>query len=192
MTWFFQAVQGFTGNPVVDQLMFLVAELTVILVPVALVYLWYQGEDGRKTSLYAFMAVAAGLAASYLVLGQIMQHPSPYQEFETIASGEPENSFPSQHTAAVLGMILPLLWRKRRKLAYLFTGAGAATGFARIYIGEHYLIDILGSAAAAAIGFGVTYLVYRYMDEYVKELAGVGDRLEKKLLGPVRSALPER
>lgn len=187
MTAFFQALQSFTGNPVLDTLMLVFAEYLAFLVPLCLVYLWFQGEEGRKTSLYAFTAVVAALIFSYALLGQVYQHESPYQNFETIASGEPENSFPSQHTAVVISIVLPLLWRKREKLAYLFLGAGAATGFARIYIGEHYLVDILGSGAAAVLGFGVVYLMERYLDEEVGEMAEFGHRIEKTVLEPLRS-----
>jgi undecaprenyl-diphosphatase len=185
----FQFLQSMTGNPVLDQLMVFLAEFLVLLVPLTLVYLWFQGEEGRKNSLYIFTAVVVGIIASYAVLGQVHQHASPYQNFDTIASGEPENSFPSQHTTAVLSMVLPLLWRKKEKLAGLLLGTGVLTGFARIYIGEHYLVDILGAGAAAVIGFGAVYLIERYLDDQVEELADFGHMIERTILGPVEDRL---
>jgi undecaprenyl-diphosphatase len=185
----FQFLQSMTGNPVLDQLMIFSAEFLVLLVPVTLVYLWFRGEDGRKDSLYVFTAVVIGIIASYAVLGQLHQHDSPYQNFDTIASGESENSFPSQHATAVLSMVLPLLWRKRERLAGLLLGTGVLTGFARIYIGEHYLVDILGAGAAAVIGFGVVYLIERFLDDQVEELADFGHMIERTILGPVEDRL---
>lgn len=185
----FRFLQSMTGNPMLDQLMIFFAELLVLLVPVTLVYLWFKGEDGRKDSLYIFTAVVIGILASYAVLGQLHQHASPYQNFDTIASGEPENSFPSQHATAVLSMVLPLFWRKREKLAGLLLGTGVLTGFARIYIGEHYLVDILGAGAAAVIGFGAVYLIERFLDDQVEELADFGHMIERTILGPVEDRL---
>jgi undecaprenyl-diphosphatase len=178
-----------TGNPVLDQLMIFFAEFLVLLVPVTLVYLWFQGEKGRKDSLYIFTAVVIGILASYAVLGQLHQHASPYQNFDTIASGEPENSFPSQHATALLSMVIPLFWRKREKLAGLLLGTGVLTGFARIYIGEHYLVDILGAGAAAVIGFGAYYLLESFLDDHVEELADFGHMIERTIIGPVEERL---
>lgn len=180
-TGFFGFVQSLTGNPIVDELMIFSAEFLVLLVPLTLIYLWFQGEDGRLNSVYSFTAVLAGLAVSYAVLGQVYQHESPFQIYETIASGEPENSFPSQHTTVILSMILPLLWQKRNRLAGLFLGTGVLTGFARIYIGEHFLIDILGAGLAALIGFGAMILVQRYMDDQIRELTDLGHRIQQKI-----------
>ena len=185
-TFVFHFLQSLTGNPAVDQLMIFFAEFLVLAVPAGLVYLWYRGEDGRMDSLYVFTAVLVALIASYAVLGQAIQHESPFQMYETIASGEAENSFPSQHTATLLATVLPLLWRKRKNLAYFFLGTGLLTGFSRIYIGEHFFVDILGSGLAALIGFGAVYFIEKYFDGYMEKLAEFGNEVEKKLFGPVR------
>ena len=188
-TFIFHTLQSFTGNPALDQIMFFFAEFLILAVPAGLVYLWYQGEDGRMDSLYVFTAVLTALIASYTVLGQAIQHQSPFQIFDTIASGSPENSFPSQHTATILATVLPLFWRKRQKLAYLSLGLGILTGLSRIYIGEHYLIDIAGSTIAALIGFSTVYIVDRYFEEHMKNLAEFGNDIERKIFGPFRKLL---
>ncbi|WP_414837961.1 phosphatase PAP2 family protein [Candidatus Nanosalina sp. VS9-1] len=182
----FNFIHSLPGNPAVDQLMIFFAEFLVLAVPAALVYLWYQGKAGRIDSLYVFIAVTVALIASYAVLGQAIQHESPFQVYNTIASGEPENSFPSQHTATLLAMVLPLLWRKRKNFAYFFLGTGLLTGFSRIYIGEHYPVDILGSAIAAIIGFAAVILIEKYMDSYVEALANLGHKVERKISRPFR------
>lgn len=180
-TWFFGFVQSLTGNPLVDELMIFSAEFLVLLVPLTLVYLWFQDSRGRTDSVYAFTAVLSGLIVSYTVLAQVYQHDSPFQMYETIASGEPENGFPSQHTTVILSMILPMIWQSRRKLAGLFLVSGILTGFSRIYIGEHFLIDIIGATLAASIGFTVMYLVQKYLDEEVNRLVEFGYKLQKKI-----------
>jgi undecaprenyl-diphosphatase len=180
-TWFFGFVQSLTGNPLIDQLMIFSAEFLIILVPLTLVYLWFQDDQGRLDSVYAFTAVLSGLMVSYVVLAQVYQHNSPFQIYDTIASGEPENGFPSQHTTVVLSMVLPLIWQSRKKLAALFLTSGVLTGFSRIYIGEHFLIDILGAGLAASIGFAATLLIQKYLGEEVNRSVDFTYRLQKKV-----------
>ena len=180
-TWFFGFVQSLTGNPVIDQLMVFSAEFLVLLVPLTMVYLWFQDDQGRLDSVYAFTAVLSGLMVSYVVLAQVYQHNSPFQMYDTIASGEPENGFPSQHTTVVLSMVLPLIWQSRKKLAALFLTSGVLTGFSRIYIGEHFLIDILGAALAASIGFAVMLLTQKYLSEEVNRLVDFTYRVQRKV-----------
>ena len=169
-TWFFGFVQSLTGNPVVDELMILSAEFLVFLVPLTLIYLWFQGRKGRQDSVYTFIAALSGLVVSYALLAQVYQHESPFQMYETIASGEPENGFPSQHTTVILSMVLPLFYQSRRKLAGLLLTTGILTGFSRIYIGEHFLIDIIGAGIAALTGFLIMKLIQKYLDEEVNQV----------------------
>lgn len=180
-TWFFGFVQSLTGNPVVDELMIFSAEFLVLLVPTTLVYLWFQGQEGRQDSVYSFIAVMSGLIVSYALLAQVYQHESPFQMYETIASGEPENGFPSQHTTVILSMVLPLLYQSRRKLAGLLFTIGIITGFSRIYIGEHFLIDIIGAGIAAATGFLIMKLVQKHLDEEVNQLIDIGYKIQRKI-----------
>jgi PAP2 superfamily. len=74
-----------------------------------------------------------------------------------------------------------MIWQSRKKLASLFLVSGILTGFSRIYIGEHFLIDILGAGLAASIGFIVMLLVQRYLSEEVKQLAELGYKVQKKI-----------
>lgn len=171
----------------IDQLMIILAGLLVYAVPVTLIYIWYRGENGKIQSLYTFSAVVIALIASYTVLGQAYYHERPYMLYDTLVSGPSENSFPSQHTTTMMGMVLPLLWFGKKKLAYFFIGGGLLTGFARIYIGKHYPLDIIGGMLSAVIGFAVMLLMMKYLDNYFRELADFGDKLENKLFQPFRT-----
>lgn len=184
----FSFLQTLTGNPLLDGAMIVFAEALVFLVPAVLVYLWFQGEAGRLSSVYVFLAVLAGIGISY-GMGEIYQHPSPYESFDTLASGEPENSFPSQHTTALASLTAGLLWKGRRRLGYTALGATALTGFARIYIGEHYLIDILGAGGAALLGLVTALLVERYAGKYVEDVTELGHRIQRKVLEPVEKRI---
>jgi len=178
---FFEFLQQFTGNPLIDSLMVFLAEALVLAVPIVLVYLWFQGEKGRKDSVYVFVAVLATLFLSYTLLGNTIQHESPFQNYDTLASGEPENSFPSQHTATILATVPVLYWLKRRKLAYTFLTLGIITGLSRIYIGEHYLIDILGSGLAALLGYTAIWAIDRKLEKEVQYVIDLAYRIQRKI-----------
>jgi undecaprenyl-diphosphatase len=73
----------------------------------------------------------------------------------------PGQSFPSDHATAAFGVALAVA-------AFLSLGWGVvlfvvalAIGFARIYDGIHYPLDIAGGLLAAVIGVGVVLLVER-------------------------------
>ena len=153
----FQVIYSLTGNPLLDQLMSFMAEFLVLLIPLTLVYLWFQDREGREDALFTAYSTVTGIIFAYF-MGLFFTHENPSATFDTIATFHPENSFPSQHTAAVFAAAFPLIFRDRRKIGFTMFLAAALTGFSRIYIGEHWPLDILGAAAAGAIGLGVAYL----------------------------------
>lgn len=171
----FQLVQSLTGNPLLDRLMVVFAEYLVLLIPLALVYLWFIDDEGRYDAIFAFTAVVLGLAISY-ILGLFESHPAPYQSFETILSEAPENSFPSQHTAVIFSMVWPLIYRVRKKLSALLLVAASLTAFGRVYTGLHFPVDVAGGILASLIGFGTAYLGR----EYIEKFAELCIRIEEK------------
>lgn len=180
----FLAVQQLTGNSVVDQVMVYAAELLVLLVPLSLVYLWFRGSEGKEDSLYAFAVAVVGLAASYS-LGLLYYHESPFMVYDTIASGAPENGFPSQHTAVILSTAFGYYLRDRLSIGHIVLAAGILTGVARIYIGEHFPLDILGSFVASGIGVALIWLVQSEVERVVQALAervqGIEDWVNDRL-----------
>lgn len=157
-------VQSMTGNPLVDPAMVYAAEYLVFLIPLALSYLWFRDRGAKKDSLFAFYATVGGILSTY-VLGLLYYHQPPHlQGFETILMNEPENAFPSQHAAAAFSVVWPLLYRGRERIGYVLLGAAVLTGFARVYTGLHFPLDVSGGVAASAISFGAVYLLEGYVD----------------------------
>jgi undecaprenyl-diphosphatase len=143
-----------------SHLLLILAEVLVFLIPIVLVGLWLT--DNRETAFFAFVAVVVSLVISY-ALGLVYSHPAPYMTTSTLVTGSPENSFPSQHTTVLFAMVWPLALRRRRWLAGVFLIAGVLTGIARIYVGFHYPIDIIGGIVVSVIGAGIVAV----SDEYV-------------------------
>lgn len=70
-------------------------------------------------------------------------------------------SFPSDHTTAASAIALAfLLLTKFKKLGVVLLFTALVIGFARIFTGLHYPVDIYGALLTAIIGMGVTYPLY--------------------------------
>ena len=69
----------------------------------------------------------------------------------------PVAAFPSLHASVpfVIGLFLWTRWREARWLAWTSWGFGLLVGFSVIYLGEHWLVDVV---AGYAVAFGVRWL----------------------------------
>ena len=177
----FLQIQALTGNLLIDQLMIFLAEALVLLVPLSLIYLWFSGREGREDATFSFGTTVLGIGVAY-AMGLLYFHENPSATYETLAAYHPENSFPSQHTAALFSAGLPLILRKRKALGYLLTAAALLTGFARIYIGEHWPVDILGAFFASSVGLAIAYFSWERLEPLWRPLLDFYDRVEEKFL----------
>lgn len=188
MTWDqigFRLIQSMTGNPFVDRFMVQIAEILVLMVPAVLVYLWFDGREGKHDSLLTFYSVILGLLTSY-GMGLIYFHENPSAVFDTIVAYKSENAFPSQHTTALFSAAWPLLWRERKRFGYIMAVMALLTGFARVYIGEHWPIDILGALVASAIGFIILYISKAKLNPLTELLIGFYQSIEEMFLEKLR------
>jgi undecaprenyl-diphosphatase len=174
------AVQQLTGTPVLDSIMVVSAELLVLLIPVSLVATWLVQPDDRKDALYTFAVAVTGTAVAY-GLGLFYSHPSPLVAQEIIAPTG-ENAFPSQHTAVIFATAFGYVWRKKPAFGGTMLGAAAVTGFARVYISEHWPVDIFGGIIAAGLGLGIVYLLEDRLDGLMDHVVGIWETLEDRTI----------
>lgn len=153
----YESIMGPSSNPTFDSLMVAAGEYLILLLPVIALALWMRGRDGRRDAVLITVSGILTLALSYLA-GLLYSHPSPFMLMETVIGGVPENGFPSQHTAVTASIIWPLLERHQR-LGIIATAGAMGTGLARIYIGEHFLIDVIGAFVIAFIGYSIVQTI---------------------------------
>lgn len=176
----FLFIQQFTGNRIIDFFFLAAAETLALLVPVALIYLWFDSTEGRRDSLFTFAATISGIAATY-VLGLLYFHHQPFYAYDTIISGrELNNAFASQHTATMFSVFWSFLYLKRRKLAWLFGLTGLLTGFGRVFVGLHYPLDILGGILSGLIGLSAAVLIFRLLEAEIDRLIELSYTVEGK------------
>ena len=164
------------------------ASAPVLLAPALLAGLWLWGRKGARAGL-----IATGLclfAAQMLnwCLGQVVYQPRPFMAGigHTWIDHLADNGFPSDHTALAWSLGLGLiLTRSSPAWGRLALVAGLAAGWARVFLGVHFPLDILGSAPTALLAA----LLARAIVPVVRtHLLPVAERLQAVALRPLAAA----
>ena len=148
-------INGLSGNPLLDALAIAITQYgaPAIVAAVAIRWWWYGANKDRERylALLCGASVALGLAFNQAVL-LFVHRVRPYAAGLThlLIPPSADPSFPSDHATVGFAVALAMI------------GAGAGRGWAfflaavilsasRIYVGTHYLSDVLGGAATAVI-----------------------------------------
>lgn len=155
-------VNGSWSNNFLDLIVPLISELgtgeTVFLISLAAFVLRRRKDGGRLALL-----LLAGLTVTYYIvyfLKTFFGRPRPYMVLPHIIAfaGENSLSFPSNHAANAFmaaTVISGSLGRWRLPLFF----AAAAVAYSRIYMGVHYLSDVIcGAAVGTIIGCALLYV----------------------------------
>ena len=176
-------------TPLLDEIMWLISG-KIIWIPMYLflIYLSYQ-HFGKKNTLYFVVLVITAIALSDLVSSQIIKksveryRPShnvelaPQLHFYKQENGEyyqgGEYGFVSSHAANffAIALLVGLIFREKApKLIYTLFTIAVLVAFSRIYLGVHYLSDILGGALVGTI---ISYLLWKFvwMKRVLKQLS---------------------
>jgi membrane-associated phospholipid phosphatase len=143
---------------------------------------WYGSRSGKLTAFRSYLVGSiAVLSLGLLIYGLLPTAPpwieathddnmlvhritqaanagdtrDPDQVYTIFTDPNPVAAMPSLHTAITVLMVL-VLWRVRRSLGIAGALYSLAMGFSLIYLGEHYLIDVVaGAALAVAVWLGI-------------------------------------
>ena len=123
-------------------------------------------EPQRKFEITIVASIVAVLLAE--LAAQIVQWPAPnkYGDLaalfpESIMRSEAGNCFPS-HSTAVYGAIASGVFSWRRRVgAVLWVAVALLVALPRMYVGGHFLTDVLVGAACAIAGYELARLLVR-------------------------------
>jgi undecaprenyl-diphosphatase len=139
------------------------AQYLVWIVPCGLVTAWLSGPEPLRRAAFRAAMTALLAALISLVIGVVWPHPRPFMLGigTNLLPHAPDASFPSDHLtlwwAISFSLLAPaqnqpaharLIWRTGCVLSLL----GLPMAWARIYLGVHYPLDMVGAALVALIG----------------------------------------
>lgn len=162
ITHWINAAAGY--NTVLDMTMMFATQIGVPVIVLAVAAQWWAGEQRdlvRHTAVSAGMSFLLGLAINQLIL-LFVHRVRPYDAGITqlLIGPSADWSFPSDHATASMAVVAAFaLHGLRRRTSMLFVLA-VIVCWSRIYVGTHYLSDILGGALTgvlAAIGLKLAY-----------------------------------
>ena len=136
-------------NPVLDYLSHLLANFSsMLIIIVILISFFLINKKKRKLALPLGLSIIFSYVITYL-LKFVIARPRPLGISMNFLFNLADYSFPSAH-AAVAFAALPILNKTYPKLKWLWILSASFIAFSRIYIGVHYLSDVV---AGALIGY---------------------------------------
>ncbi len=172
-----QWINSWAGtNGFADQMMVGVSSIGVPLMMIAVVLQWWNVVDNRQSHRHILLAAGLsfllGQAFNQLIL-TLVHRMRPYDAGLThlLIAPSADPSFPSDHATAAFAIAATLLAYHFRR-AWAFLVAALLVGLSRIYLGTHYVSDVLGGAVTA---LAAVALVRRFFIE--------GTRLDRVLTG---------
>ena len=141
--------------------------MTPVALALVLVGLWFAGSDMLTRQMYqiglfvALTSMALSSLAVYIINWQYFR-PRPFVDHDvTLLFYQPtDSSFPANSMAATFG-IAAAVWGVNRRIGTVLLIAATLYGFARVYAGVHYPLDIVAGALIAMV---ITFLVFKLKD----------------------------
>lgn len=165
-------------NPFMDELMWIIsAKLTWIPFYILLLYLFYRKSSWKDTGLFLLVAIAVvGLSdfiSSQVIKESVMRYrPSHHSlltdrlHFYTLSNGEPYKGgmygFVSSHAANFFAIctFAYLSLREWYSIAVWLFGIAAIVSFSRLYLGVHYVSDLVCGGFLGAV---FAWLLYQFV-----------------------------
>ena len=143
------------SSEILDTVMIAVTKLGVPLVVLCVIMQWWSKKDRlhvRHTSVAAGISFLIGLGVTQIIL-LFVHRIRPYDAgvSHLIISPSADWSFPSDHATATFAIAAAFLARGPK-----WRGLGLLVGallvcLSRIYVGTHYLTDVVGGAATGVL-----------------------------------------
>jgi len=130
------------------------AKYLILVVPFGLAGLWMGGQaPQREAAVRALAATVCALALNVLI-GLLWYHARPFADGigHNFLPHAPNNSFPSDHGTIMFTVALLLATARApaaRRFGLVMLPLAAAVAWARVFLGVHWPLDMLGGLAMA-------------------------------------------
>lgn len=147
-----------------NDMMIFAAKYLIYIIPFFLLFLWFVNKKWKRNKPALFYIFFSTLISVFVgwAIRSLYFHPRPFAVGlgVQIIPYVKENSFPSGHAAFMFGATFPLFFLKDRKNGILLFILSFFVGFARVFCGVHFPLDILGSMILSLI---VALIVFSIM-----------------------------
>jgi undecaprenyl-diphosphatase len=139
------------------------AGVPVLVMAVALLW-WSRGDrqNTRHAVVAAGLSFVGGLLLNLLLL-LFIHRVRPYNAGVThlIISPSADWSLPSDHATVAVAITSAFFLNGDRQRGLLFLAATCLICFSRVYVGTHYLSDVVGGATTGVVAAVLVHQLYR-------------------------------
>lgn len=152
-------------DPATDAVMIGVSTVGVPLMVLAVAVQWWlpRAEPAiRHVLVAAGLSFLLGLGINQLIL-LFIQRTRPYEAGVThlMIERTVDFSFPSDHATAGFAIAAAFLAHGLSRRGFWFLAAALVIGLSRVYLGTHYVSDVIGGAATGVLAAVLVRLAYR-------------------------------
>ncbi|GEK34977.1 undecaprenyl-diphosphatase [Kurthia sibirica] len=149
-----KAINGLAGeNAALDAIMKFSTNYALYVFAIILLAMWFFGATYmKKTVVYAAVTGVFALAIN-VIISKFYFEARPfvtYDDIHVLVDHAADASFPSDHTTGAMALAVAIFLRHKKigSFAILFA---LLTGFSRIYVGNHYPLDVIAGIIIATI-----------------------------------------
>ena len=136
-----------------------------ILVSIGLIF----NKKFRRVGIISLLSLLLCFVLNNIVIKNIIQRPRPFysiQDLRILISIPSEFSFPSGHSSSSFAAATGMFLASKKKVFYLFYILAFFIAISRVYVGVHYLSDVLvGAFVGILCGVMVNKLFLKYIPE---------------------------
>ncbi|WP_413439469.1 phosphatase PAP2 family protein [Sulfuriferula sp. GW1] len=146
-----------------------IANDLIYLIPVLLIAMWLRGNEAkRRLAIQTCLTAMLGLGLNQ-VISSVWQHPRPFAMGlgHAWAQHVADSSFPSDHMTIFTAIGISLLLGRERLLGSLTLAAGSGVAWARIFLGLHFPLDMLGAVGVACLSYAALSPLWRHTGDRV-------------------------
>ena len=134
----------------------------IFTIPLLLLGIWLWGDNDKRSAALKSCAVAFIALGLNQLIGLFWQHPRPFDMGlgHTFLAHVADSSFPSDHGTVFASIAFTLLFSGLPLLGAITLLAGCAVAWARVFLGVHFPLDMVGAVMVSVVTYAIVNLAW--------------------------------